>query len=119
MLGRVLHVSPAGYYQWMRRPTKSMSWQAADSAAFERHAHAMPCAAGYGGARPLRALSPRPQRPHTTVANPTALTAENLRLGQPAPTAPTQVWVSDSAYLPSWAGVGATWPLGAIPARGG
>ncbi len=26
--------------------------------------------------------------------------AENLPLGQPAPTAPNQVWVGDSTYLP-------------------
>lgn len=38
--------------------------------------------------RGLRALSTRPQRPRTTVTDPAAVVAENLLLGQPAPTAP-------------------------------
>ena len=41
----------------------------------------------------LRALSTRPQRPRTTVADPAAITAENRLLGQPAPIAPDQMWV--------------------------
>lgn len=48
----------------------------------------------------LRALSTRPQRPRTTVADPAAIVAENRLLGQPAPTAPDQVWVGDITYLP-------------------
>ncbi len=44
----------------------------------------------------LRALSTRPQRPRTTVADPAAVVAENQLLGRPAPTAPDQVWVGDS-----------------------
>ena len=48
----------------------------------------------------LRALSTRPQRPRTTVADPAAVVAENLLLGQHASTAPTQVWIGDSTYLP-------------------
>ncbi len=45
----------------------------------------------------LRALSTRPQRPRTTVADPAALVAENRLLGPPAP---DQVWVGDITYLP-------------------
>ena len=50
--------------------------------------------------RGLRALSTRPQRPRTTVADPAAVVAENLLLGQPAPTAANHVWVKDITYLP-------------------
>ena len=48
----------------------------------------------------LRALSTRPQRPRTTVADPAAVVAENRLLDQPAPTAPDRVWVGDITYLP-------------------
>ena len=54
----------------------------------------------------LRALSTRPQRPRTTVADPAAIVAENRLLGQPAPIAPDQVWVGDIMYLPL---VGGRW----------
>jgi len=125
VLCRVLHVSPAGYYQWLRRPAKPVTgWQSAASAAFARHAHrygtrrlrAELRADGHPVGRyalrswlrrsGLRALSTRPQRPRTTVADPTALAAENLVLGQPVPTAPNQVWVGDITYLPL---VGGRW----------
>ncbi|MGI4821960.1 MAG: DDE-type integrase/transposase/recombinase [Janthinobacterium lividum] len=56
--------------------------------------------------RGLRALSTRPQRPRTTVADPAAVVAENLLLNQPASPAPNQVWVGDITCLPL---VGGRW----------
>ena len=41
----------------------------------------------------LQALSTRPHRPRTTVANLAAIRAENRLLGQPAPTVPNQFGV--------------------------
>ena len=125
VLCRLLAVSSAGYYQWRKRvPPPAAAWQPAAQAAFTRHARrygtrrlrAELRAEGHAVGRyalrswlhrnELRALSTRPHRPRTTVADPAAVVAENRLLGQPAPTAPDQVWVGDITYLPL---VGGRW----------
>ncbi|MBG8555044.1 IS3 family transposase [Hymenobacter guriensis] len=119
VLCRLLAVSTAGYYRWRQRPVAApVRWHEAAQQTFTRHAgrygtrrlraelRAQGHAIGRYALRSwlhrqgLRALSTRPQRPRTTVADPAAIVAENRLLGQPAPTAPDQVWVGDITYLP-------------------
>lgn len=115
----MLAVSKARYYQWRQRPAAApVPWHTAAQQAFTRHAgrygtrrlrvelHAAGHPVGRYALRSwlhrhsLRALSTRPQRPRTTVADPAAVVAENRLLGRPAPTAPNRVWVRDITYLP-------------------
>jgi putative transposase len=121
VLCRLLAVSSAGYYQWRKLvPPPPAAWQPAAQGAFTRHARrygtrrlrAELQAVGRYALRSwlhrndLRALSTRPHWPRTTVADPAAVVAENRLLGQPAPTAPDQVWAGDITYLPL---VGGRW----------
>ena len=138
VLCRVLGGSCAGYDQWRGwAPPPTAPWQVAAHAPFTRHARrygirrlrAELRAKGHGVGRDvlhswlcrhgLRALSTRPQRPHSTVADPAAVVAENRLLGQPAPTAPDRLWVGDITYLPLVGGRRCYLATGAMPARAG
>lgn len=52
----------------------------------------------------LRGQQPRSFVPRTTDSDPNGRAAPNLVLGQPAPTAPNQVWVGDITSLPQQGG---------------
>ena len=52
----------------------------------------------------LRAQPPRSFVPRTTDSDPDVRAVPNRLLGQPAPTAPNQVWVDDITYLPRQGG---------------
>ena len=124
-LCRVLHVAPSAYYAWQQQvqaPALEPAWQGAVRAAFQRHgrrygtrrlrAEVQALGHAVGRARirrtlasaGLRAQQPRSFVPRTTDSDPAVWAAPNRLLGQPAPTAPNQVWVGDITYLPKQGG---------------
>ncbi|SMB99711.1 transposase IS3/IS911 family protein [Hymenobacter roseosalivarius DSM 11622] len=115
-LCQVLRVTPAAYYAWQRRqqvPAVEPAWQVAVREAFVYHSQrygtrrlrAEVQAQGHAVGRwrirrvlqahGLRAQQPRSFVPRTTDSDPAVHAAPNRLLGQLAPTAPNQVWVSD------------------------
>ena len=123
-LCQVLRVSASAYYAWQRRqaPLAEPAWQVAVRAEFRWHVarygtrrlRAELHTQGYQvgrwrirralAAAGLRAQQPRSFVPRTTDSDPNMRAAPNLLLGQPAPTAPNQVWVGDITYLPKQGG---------------
>ena len=123
-LCQVLQVSASAYYAWQRRqaPVPEPAWQVAVRAVFKWHSarygtrrlraelHAQGHCVGRWrirralAAAGLRAQQPRSFVPRTTDSDPNVRAAPNLLLGQPAPTAPNQVWVGDITYLPKQGG---------------
>lgn len=66
----------------------------------------------------LRAQHPCSFVPRTTDSDPNVRAAPNLLLGQPAPTAPNQIWVGDITYLPKHGGgYLSTWLRGSTATR--
>ena len=124
-LCQVLRVAPAAYYAWRRQqdqPVVEPAWQVAVREAFADHSQrygtrrlrAEVQAQGHGVGRwrirrvlhahGLRAQQPRSFVPRTTDSDPAVRAAPNRLRGQPAPTAPNQVWVGNITYLPRQGG---------------
>ena len=123
-LCHVLRVAPSAYYAWQRRglPVPDPAWQVAVRKAFTGHSarygtrrlraelHAQGHQVGRWrirrvlAAAGLRAQQPRSFVPRTTDSDPNRRATPNRLLGQPAPTAPNQVWVGDITYLPKQGG---------------
>jgi transposase InsO family protein len=123
-LCEVLRVGPSAYYAWQRRqkPAPEPAWQVAVRQEFTWHSarygtrrlraelHAQGHRVGRWrirrtlAAAGLRAQQPRSFVPRTTDSHPHVRAAPNRLLGQPAPTAPNQVWVGDITYLPKQGG---------------
>jgi putative transposase len=123
-LCQTLRVSASAYYAWQRRqlPAPEPAWQVTVRAEFRWHVarygtrrlRAELHAKGYPvgrwrirralAAAGLRAQQPRSFVPRTTDSDPNVRAAPNLLLGQPAPSAPNQVWVGDITYLPKQGG---------------
>ncbi|WP_022821634.1 IS3 family transposase [Hymenobacter norwichensis] len=120
----MLRVGPSAYYAWQRRqkPALEPAWQVAVRQEFNWHSarygtrrlraelHAQGHVVGRWrirrtlAAAGLRAQQPRSFVPRTTDSDPNVRAAPNRLLGQPAPTAPNQVWVGDITYLPQQGG---------------
>ena len=115
-LCQVLQAAPSAYYAWQRHrhrqpPAAEPAWRTAVRQAFARHSQRHGTRRLRAGvqaegnavgrwrirrglkAHGRRAQQPRSFVPRTTDSNPAVRAAPNHLLGQPAPTAPTRVWV--------------------------